>query len=792
MTLNNSYSRPWAKAALLLAGSTLALAGGAHAQTEPAPAAATGGLQDIIVTAQKRAEPLQDVPLTVSAFNADALANQHFDALTGLKGLVPGMTISRSGASLNTPQISLRGISMQDVSRAVESGIGFAIDGVPLAFNRGALLDSFDMERLEVLRGPQGLLFGRNTTGGTISVIRSRPDPDKEASGKIRATVGSFNRTDFEGVLTAPIIPGLLAAKAGIAVKKHDGEFKNVVFGGREGKRDMRDYLLALVATPSDETNFYLSFERMEDNSEIPPYVPIFTPDILALPGPKLLTPSGLGTLGFPTYVNGQSNVCRNPATAVVCVPLDKQRNGVETRQQPAFFNLTAVTFEASQQMGAIRLVGVTGYRRDTEKQVSDFDVTRFALQRNSKVESSKQFTQEVRAESSFEGPFNFVAGAFYTKYSFIAEQFLSIDRAALDITLNPGVLFNNSNNSFRVAQKTRSVAMFFQGDLDVTDELRITAGARQTWDRKSTNFRLFSPVIQPFRDQFLLGPQQGPVSNSVKFNKLTPKIGIQYKVTPDVMTYASWTRGYNSGGFNGRAGNLVNAVLIYRPEVVDAYEIGFKSEWFNRRLRFNVAAYHNTMKDKQEDVLTVATLPDGSQSNVTATINAAKARYKGVEVDVAVVPTPGWTITGSAGYLNAKYLNYIANLAGQGLADLRDLKLRRTPKWTAGLVSDYEFDVGSGQLGFNAALYYTSRYETNALNDPRGSIPPVTKIDASVRYNFPVHSGLDLEVATFVKNITDNTTYDGTTSANTLRSFVDFAIPSVGRTWGASLTARF
>ena len=753
-----------------------------------AAARQSDGLEEIIVTAQKRAEPLQKVPVAVTAFSGDTLAKANVDSLAALKGLVPGMTITRSGASLNTPQLSIRGISLQDVSRAVESGVGFSIDGVPLAFTRGALMDAFDVERLEVLRGPQGLLFGRNTTGGTINIIRSRPDPDKGVTGKVRGTIGSFGRTDFESVVMAPVIPGLLAAKGAISIKKHDGEFRNIVRGGREGRRDMRDYQIALVATPSDRTNLYLSFQRMEDDSEIPPYVPIHTVDRIALPRPILLTPTGLGTFGLPTYVNGRNIICQNPNTSVVCVPISKQRNGVETHQFPGFYNLTAITFEASHQLDGVRLVSLSGLRKDKEENLSDFDATRFALQRVAKHERSKSFSQEIRAETSFDGPFNFVAGAFYTKYSFTAKSFPSVDIAGTSTTAAPGLMFRNSNNSFRVEQHSRSAALFFQGDLDVTDKLRLTAGARQTWDRKSTEFTLWTAVVQPVRDQFFLGPQLGPVRADVKFRELTPKVSLQYKFTPNFLTYATYTRGYNAGGFNGRAGNIVNAIIPYEPEIMDSFEAGLKSEWFDRRLRFNVAVFHNTLNDKQEDVLTA--IPGGGI--VTATVNAAKARYKGVELEVAASPVRGWTISGSAGYLKANYVDYVANLAGQGLADVHRLKLRRTPKWTAGLISDYVFDAGPGRIGLNGVLYYTSRYETNVLNDPRGSIPPVAKIDLGARYEFTLRDGLDLQLAAFVKNVTDNTTYDGTTSANTLNQFIDFVNPNVGRTWGTSLTARF
>ena len=752
------------------------------------------GLEEIIVTAQRRAEPLQDVPVSVSAFSNKMLENTRLDTLTGLRGLVPGMTITRSGAALGTPQISLRGISLQDVVLSSESGVGFTIDGIPLALQRGVLLDSFDIERLEVLRGPQGLLFGKNTTGGTINAIRTRPDPNKAASGKVRATIGSYGRKEFEGVVMAPVIDEKLAAKAAIAIKKSNGDYRNIIDGGREGARDLRDYLLALVATPTDRTSFYLSFERLEDDSEIPPYVGPYTPNLIRLTGP------------VPDYFGGANAECLNPFLSVVCRPLSKSRNEVETHQFPAFLHMTALTFEAAHQLDDVRLVSLTGYREHRSAQISDFDGTRFALFRDPIRESGKQFSQELRAETGFDGPFNIVAGAFYMNYSFRDFQNPSLDISVLpdtdaggNVILNPatgfpvystppGVAYLNSLNGFRVAQHTRSAALFFQADYDVTEKLRLTFGARQTWDRKRTRFRLYAPVFSTVRDIDNLGPLLGDVDAKAKFKKLTPKVSAQYKFSDDVLTYASYSRGYNTGGFPGRPGDLAGAVTAYAPETMDAFEIGFKSEFLDRRVRLNVSAYYNTLKDKQEDVLSIVGVPP---RNTTVTLNAAKARYKGVEVELALAPLRGWTINSSAGYLKAEYLNFTQNL-GQGLADLTELKLRRTPKFTAGMLSDYVFDAGPGEIGFNAAIYYTSRYETNVLNDPRGSIPPVAKIDLGARYSFPVNSGLDIELAAFIKNVTNNTIYDGMSSGNSPFTIIEEVNPTVGRTWGASLTARF
>ena len=769
----------------------------AWAADEPQQAAPSdsGGLTEIIVTAQKRAEPLQTVPVSVSAFSADLIEKAHVDGLTGLRGLVPGMTITRSGAALDVPQLSLRGISIQDVLPSVEAGIGITLDGIPIAFQRGALMDAFDVSRVEILRGPQGVLNGKNTTGGVINVIRLRPDPTQDATGKVRFTVGSFGQNDYEGYVMAPVIKDVLAVKATVSVRKDNGQFRNIVTGGREGDRDIKQYSLAAVVTPTDRLKIYLAFDRLENDSQIPPYTPLNVPDFIPYP--------------LSGYLGGANATCYNPATSIVCgslATLDKSKNVVETTQLPASLHVTAGTGEIAYDVtDHIKFVSLTGFREIHERHTDDFDATRFALFRDKSTLNARQFSQEARFETSFAGPFNVVAGAFYMNYAYSEAQNPSLDIAVLPdgyletgsaildpvtglptFSTPPGVGYLNSINNYITRQTNKTFALFFQADYDVTDKLRVSVGARQTWDKKTTEYTQWGPVFSTVRDNDVFGELLGDVSGAAKFNKFTPKVNVQYKFTPDVMAYAQYSRGYNTGGFNGRPGNLVTATQPYLPETMDAFEIGLKSEFLNHRVRLNVSAFHNTLSDKQENILQVV-----GTTNVTNTLNAAKARYQGVEVELGLAPVRGWTISGSLGYLDAKYLNFVGDL-GQGERDLSGLKLRRTPKWTGGLISDYSFAAGPGTVGLNAAVYYTDRYETDVINDPRASIPPVAKVDLGVRYSFPIAGKTELELGAYVKNLTDNTTYDGYTSGEAVFGFIDWANPSIGRTWGASATVRF
>ena len=766
-----------------IALSAICLAAPAFGQTagmvdaEAGTASAQGGLEEIVVTAQKRAENIQDIPVAVSAFNPVLMQAAQVKDISNLQGLVPGLVINDSGASPSNPFMSLRGISNQDVEKHLEPGVGLVIDGVPLGFTAGALLDAFDIERIEVLRGPQGTLFGKNSTGGTISVVRTKPDPSAPFSGKVQVEVGSFANREFKGLLYVPLVTDKLAVKLGANVENNKGAFKNIAFGGRDGDRDFEGYSVAVRATPTEELDMTLTYERQDDHSEYVPFLPAMVPYLITLP--------------VPGYLTGENIQCFNPFLAAACTPVfDKQRNESELQKLPdPYFHLNAITFDASYDLGPFKAVAITGYRGIHEGSLSDFDSTRHALFRDERTQRSHQFSQEFRLDSNFGGAFEIIAGAFYYDGGYRTRQRASLDLAGLqpapgDPFLPPGVAFLNSISSYDAKIDSRSFALFSQAELTFAEKFKLIVGARQTWDRKRVEFTTYSPVVAFVRD-FNAGAVSGAKKDSAKFDKFTPKVVLQYNPSREFQAYASYSVGYNTGGFNGRAAS-VDLLGPFQPEVLDAYEVGFKGEFLDRRLRVNVAAFHNILKNKQEDLLLFIGSAQGS-----TTLNAAKAKYQGVEVELTLLPIEGWTITSSTSYLDAKYKNYIGDL-GQGTRDLSGLKLRRTPRWTQGLISNYSFALGSDTVNLNASLQYISRFETNQLNDPRFSVPPTARINLGAGYKTRLASGFDLGIDLFIKNVTDNTTFAGGNSSNSRGSFLEEVIPVAGRTWGASATVSF
>ncbi len=753
---------------------------GVTADAAPAPAPAETGLADIVVTAQKRSESIQKIPVTVSAFTTETLQNANVGTIAGIQGMVPGMTINKGQSSANLVHVSLRGISIQDTSKAFEPGIGFVLDGVVIGTPVGLLLDSFDVERLEVLRGPQGTLFGRNTTGGALNIVRAIPDPGDDTHGKLKFTVGSFGRTDVEGRLMLPLIKDKLAVKVDILSSTDDGTIYNSTLNTHLGDKNLQNYNVTFHATPTDRLSATLILEKQRDRSELPPAINLLTPDLIT-------------DLPVTGYTTGANSPCLNPQLSFLCRSSIRKSDNVSEipTKQPGRLNMSAATLHLTHRFDDFSVVAITGYRDTKQRSFSYLDGTAlgyFPIQQNERYE---QFSQELRFESDFEGPFSIIAGGFYFHSKWHITQITELDAALLDPTLAPGVGIITNPLSYSTDYWTTSKAVFAQAEYNLTEKLKLIAGGRYTWDKKRLDLVNYgfgmgtpAPLNAPLPDT-VLGAPADHGRGSVTFKKFTPKVAVQYQAMPNLMMYASFSVGYNTGGFNARAPSSA-FIGPYRPETLNAYEVGFKSDWFDRRVRLNVSAFRNEMKDKQED-LTIFLLGGGSG---TTTVNAAKARYQGIEAELSVLPVEGWSNSLAVGYLDAKYTNFSGDL-GQGSQDLTRLKLRRTPQWTVGYITDYQFALGEGTFGLNGALSFVDKFDTNILNDPRGRVPATTKIDLSARYGFAL-DGVDLKIIGFVKNVTDKHPYNGHFSGNLPGGFFEFAIPEPGRTWGVSLEAAF
>jgi iron complex outermembrane receptor protein len=751
---------------------------GASAQSAaPSPAAPSGKLETIIVTSQKRAERLQSVPIAVTVFSAKTLQNTNVTNVTDLSGTVPNFQISASGAGPGASLITLRGLSFQDIEKSFEPPIGLVLDGVYLATSTGQVAQSFDFASIEVLAGPQGTLFGKNTTGGVINITRTKPDPGADGiHGQFEATGGSFGEHDGQAVVTIPLIHDVLALKLAAFSQNNDGAFPDPTIGHNVGARDYQAFNVSLDWRPDPSTDVYFIYDRTTDHSEAQPLFSAGTPN-------KLVLPVGGGLL-----VDGQDSICLNKTLPGAC-PNATNFYGGDTALQNAIpkqgYQLDAFTLNVSHSFDNFKLVSVTGYRMSNEDIYNDYDTSKYTLFNTQRPQYYRQFTEEARYESNFSGPFNIVAGGYFFNSFYHLQEAEQLNLAAivpvipysLDYTLYPGTY---------AAQQSWNEALFFQGTYNFTPKLRLIFGARQSWDEKAFDLGLYSGGTAT-----TLGTQTGSVNKYHTWSQFTPKIGIQYQIDPNIMAYFTYSKGYNSGGFNGRAGTL-SVAGPYAPEQVHAFEAGVKSTLLGDRLRLNGDVFWSIFNNAQEEI--IVGLPPPSVGTSTSVLNAATATFRGAELEAAGKPTPQWTLTGNVGYLDAYYNSFTAPLlavAGQPLVtDNSHLTVRRTPPWTVGFNSDYLIPLPEGQIGLDLNLRYVGHQQFDLLNDPRGYQPGVAKLDLAARYEVKI-GNIAWTLTGYVKNVTDQTPNTGFVTGYQ-GSFVELWARDIGRTYGVSLLGKF
>lgn len=743
-----------------------ALAADGTAATDPPQ------LEEIVVTAQKRSQNLQDVPLAVSVVTAAGLERYASPTIADLSGAVPNLYVHPTPGGASVLAVSIRGIQYAENEKTFEPPVGVVLDGVFLGTAQGGLLQSFDVERIEVLRGPQGTLFGRNTTGGAINAVRSRPTG--ELGGKVAATLGSFDRREVRAVLNLPIVEDVLAGKMSFAYERLDGVRNVAIAGKRDGDRRYWSGSGTLLFTPTTDIELLLTYDHVWDHGESPPVYPILqsTPTVLPTDPAIVLPPdTPCAAYGF-------------------CPPRDFRHSRIDS-ENIAHNDLDAITLNASWTIDDnLKLVSVTGYRDSRESVVNDFDATELLIFRaDIPTSDEEQFSQELRLEGELGRWVDFVAGFFYFDANIHSHVIRHTNLGY--ITGNPALLgvlspiYPGATNSgaARYDYDSRSYAAFAQADLRLTDSFTVIVGGRYTIDEKDIYFRRYNP------DDTVTGPAQGAlilqsIDTGETWKKFTPRVALTYDFGARRIGYVSFTRGYNAGGYSGRAAD-VTTVGPYDPETVDAYEVGFKLEALNRTLRLNVAAFRNDYQDKQEEVTAAITTPPFFGTSIT---NASSARIQGIEVEATAVPAEGLNVSASFGYLDAEYEDFIGNITGRGVTDNSGLRLRRTPEYTATVSGDYTFPIGADEISLGARYRYVDSLELAVTNDPFGHVPAGGFLDASIGYGMQ-RGGTHWTIKAYGRNLTDTIRQNVYFRTG---GFLSFASANRGREAGLELTAKF
>ena len=684
-----------ASSAVLIAMATPTMA---SAQTAASPAAAADqdtGIDEIIVTAQRREENLQDVPISVSAFGADAIKEKGLTDISRLEGLVPGFTFGRSGVDARP---AIRGVRTESIDVNADTTIGFFIDGIYQSRASQATLGFIDLERVEVQRGPQGTLYGRNTFGGNISIVTARPETTKSFGGA-DLTIGENGQVRATGYVNAALGDTAALRLAG-GYEKSNGYVKNVNPTGGNLFDDDNHYVRAsLLFKPSDNltATFKVDYAKRGGNGGSA-FGYKLVGSYFHVPSNQQLfnaTPIVLNTRG-----GNRDGIIDAPLTIDAGIPLFAAGNPyLINNDYRGSLNLrnTGLSANIAYDFGGVTFKSITGYSDFKTTRTQDTDFSSSQIGADYQFTSAKTFSQELQLVSNNKGPFEYVIGAYYFKDklngTFINQQFVQIVPGD---TRPPAVRqAGGFYQEFRA--KTESIAFYGQASYALTDQLKFTAGVRYTRDKKDFQFANANEVLPfvagaPQTTAITLGTGNIPASsfgvqgaptnctyvtvplpqpgfrclpadttrfvgatfNTATFEKVTWRIGLDYQVSKDSLLYASASTGFSSGGFNGSQAAAALGRSTFAPQTVTAFEIGSKNRFADNTVQLNLSAFYNRYSSLQEQ----RQIPVG---NTTLSIieNSGKARSYGAELEAIWKPVEALTFNASFAYLNAEYTQY-------------------------------------------------------------------------------------------------------------------------------------
>jgi iron complex outermembrane receptor protein len=705
-------------------------------------------LEEIIVTARKRSENLMDVSQSVSALSHGEIEASFARDIRDLEGMSPNLVIDRIGAGPGVSSISIRGVTHQDVEKSFDPAVGVMLDGVFLGTNTGQELQVFDMERIEILRGPQGTLFGRNTIGGLINVERT--DPTGDWGGKFRGTYGDYDRMDLEGVLYFPIMKDKLSGKATYVTRQQDdGFYDNVFRNSDEPEIDYEAYGIKFLATPTNSLAIEYTYDYQEDNSDTASTA-------------NFSQPTDVMCLLFGKCAQG-------PTTP----ELGEKYKSNQNFSNDQYIELDSHTVEVNWDIFEDTLVTyIFGYRDSEERTDQDFDSTDIDFFSTIRKQDYEQTSHELRVSGLIGDKIDYVVGGYLWDSEYQLDQQLLYFLTAL------AELPEGSTSNPRTDHDTDAWAVFFEADYIFNEQWKLTLGGRYTEEEKDMDRSSFidfagaGVVIIPEFD----------ASGDGDWDEFTPKASISYTPNVDHLIYFTYAEGFRSGGLNGRGNAPSSIEAPYDPEFVDMYELGWKGVWLKNRLQTSVAVFYQEYDDKQEDVVVPA--PDSAQGQETVTLNASEATMGGVELEVKALITDGWTVGVNYGYLDAEYDDFEITTVDGSTADLSNLDLRRAPEYTYAINSVYSLDIGPGVASLQATYRYKDDFETTFSNEPYGHVDGHGLLDAAASYAW---EGWTFRV--FGRNLTDE---DAIGSALPVAGLFSFAAYRDPRIWGVQLSYEF
>ncbi len=706
-------------------------------------------LEEILVTATKkgRAENVQDVPVSITALGENQLDAMQFESIADIGYKFPNATLKESHYGPGQAFFFIRGVGVTHSAATVDPSVGFTLNGMPFGVSVGATMDSFDLESLEVLRGPQGTLFGRNTTGGVVVVRTKRPTG--EFGFEAQGTLGSYDRRDIAVGIENALVEDKLAGRLALMYKDHDGYYKNANGGDRIGEAETQIIRPTLVFTPSDTLDITLFTEYGERDGDQTPTRNLYDGE----------TTFSNGIPGFlPPYIP----------------PSDDLRvldHGFPGRFYQEWWHTIA---EVNWNVGPGVLTSVTGYREVEVETSIDIDgsSTFAVIHYGPAFYEQDQFSQEIRYAVDVSERFNITTGLFYFDQSYNSHRILDI--------------FGNVDRGLGFMDHD-TYAVFAQGDVRLAEDWVLTLGGRYGKENKH--------ILDATTAGGGCEQDPGDAARNVNCNydfedsesweNFSPKVGLQWVINDTTQAYASWTKGFKSGGYLDDADEPAG-VGPYDEETVEAWEVGLKTDLLDGKLRMNLAAFFNDYTDMQRFVISTL-LIDGEVKAINNVENVGGAEVMGFEAEVTWLATESLTLIGNLGLMSNDIKEYNGlDVDNDGVPDpelAKDNELALIPEVTYNLAIAYDIPLPIGELSLRSDYAYTGKRPGDDINGL--FLDPYRSLNLSA--TLATHDG-HYRISLFGKNVLDDVSLESGGKS----SFSAGGNPNKPRTWGVELKYDF
>lgn len=809
-------------------------------------------LEEVVVTARKRAESLQEVPVAVTAFSTETMESLGIKNMHDIDGLVPGLNLGAGNGVKGDGNAYIRGVGQRETRVTLDSGVGIYLDEVYIARASGALLDAVETESIQVLRGPQGTLFGKNTTGGAI--LYTSIKPSAEFGGTAKGTYGNLDRKDASLAIDIPLIEDTLLSRLSLATVNRDGYIENNLDGTQYTDEDRNIIVGQLRWLPTDSLIVDLNLNHTKVDQKPIGQKCLWLGDELAAAGfPNPGTLEGIYNALSPISVE---EYCKRSGEDL---PIDEFQSEQNSRSKVFYQGVYKVeTSMAAATLSwevndHLQFKSITAYRNTEQTADEDLDgmaaviIGRLSPENN----DTDQYTQEFQfIGDALDDRLRYTLG-LYGFYEETNDDWLQDFAGYIETTTaTNSILLARSNLTERETENV-AYAGFSQFDYNLSHNLIVTAGVRYTWEERKTKYReskIYLPsigqgdylgeldtiyaanVIHPFSEpggtsvttwQYGFDPDGpggepfevgafGELKDDRNDDDWSPMASIKYLATDSVldtlhmdnaMTYLTYSSGFRSGGVAVGNGDFDGDGIIdlenFKPEFVDMLEWGFKIDAFDRRLRTNVAIFYQEYKDIQ----LTTTRPDPTFGIPLPSIeNAGKAEMKGVEIEYTFLPTDNLRFMGSIAYLDAEFKEYLSEIpdpngGGQIMIDRSDEPMPRAPKWTAYVAVDYNINTDAmGTITPTFLVRYIDEIYGGFDRDSfyvsdEVSIPAETFYETRLTWRLPDER---TTITAWVKNLTDIEDHEqgGVPTVGVARTTTQGYAPP--RTYGIDLTYRF